>query len=278
MPSLIPSSLSHSGLRKALVAAAILVAIAPLASAQTGVPADPLRTRPGWEFGGQLSGYKYEEQQNQGMMIWGPRVGVTGAYTYGGTGKWFFKVDGRYAYGSLQYEGSGTLDSVSDSILEARAAFGKDYLLRSGISLSPFAGLGYRYLYDDLRGKTSTGAVGYQRFSNYLYAPLGLTSRVRVNGQWVIVPTIEYDYFIEGKQITQFTDTGQGFSDATNTQDKGYGYRVSVMAEKGSWALGLWMYYWNIEDSDITQIGFGYSGREPENTTMEYGLELKYRF
>jgi len=120
--------------------------------------------------------------------------------------------------------------------------------------------------------------VGYQRFSNYLYAPLGLTSRFHVNGQWVIVPTVEYDYFIKGKQISQFSDAGQGFSDTTNTQDNGYGYRVSVMAEKGSWALGPWMHYWYIEDSDITQIGFGYSGREPKNETTEYGLELKYRF
>ena len=262
---------------KALITAAILVAISPVASAQTSGSADPLGTRRGWEIGGQLSDYRYEEP-SLGVKIWGPRVGVTGAYTYTGAGRWFFKVDGRYAYGSLKYEGSGTKDSVPDWILETRGVFGKDYLPRSGVSLSPFAGLGYRYLYNDLRGTSSTGKVGYQRYSNYWYAPLGLTSRINVNGQWVIAPTIEYDYFIRGRQITQLTDTGLGFSDATNTQNKGYGYRLSVMAENGSWALGPWMHYWSIEDSDIVPVGFGFGGREPKNETREYGLEVKYRF
>ena len=262
---------------KALITAAILVAISPVASAQKSVSADPLLTRRGWEVGGQLSDYRYEEP-NVGAKIWGPTVGITGAYTYTGAGHWFFKVDGRSAYGSLKYKGSGTLDSVPDWILETRAVVGKDFLPRSGVSLSPFAGLGYRYLYNDLRGTTSTGAAGYQRYSQYLYAPLGLTSRFNVNGQWVLAPTVEYDYFIRGRQKTQFADTGQGFSDANNKQNKGYGYRLSVMAENGSWAFGPWMQYWNIEDSDIVPIGFGFRGLEPKNETWEYGLQVKYRF
>lgn len=262
---------------KALITAVICVAISPVASAQTSVPADPLVTRPGWEVGGQLSDYRYEEP-SVGVKIWGARAGVTGAYTYTGAGQWFFKVDGRYAYGSLKYEGSGTQDSIPDSILEVRGVFGKDFLPRSGVSLSPFAGFGYRYLYNDSRGTTSTGAIGYQRYSNYLYAPLGLTSRFHVNGQWVIAPTIEYDYFIIGRQVSKLTDTGLGFSDATNTQNKGYGYRLSMMAENGPWAIGPWMHYWNINDSDIVPIGFGIGVQEPKNETREYGLEVKYRF
>lgn len=262
---------------KALITAAILVAISPVASAQTSGSADPLVTRRGWEVGGQLSDYRYEEA-NIGAKIRGGRVGITGAYTYTGASRWFFKIDGRNAYGSLKYEGSGTLDSVPDWIFETRGVLGKDFLPRSGVSLSPFAGLGYRYLYNDLRGTTSTGAVGYQRYSEYLYAPLGLTSRIKVNGQWVLATTIEYDYFIRGRQTTQFTDTGQGYSDANNKQSKGYGYRLSVIAEKGSWAFGPWMHYWSIEDSDIVPIGFGVRGFEPRNQTREYGLEVKYRF
>jgi hypothetical protein len=264
-------------MRKSLVTAALLVAISPVASAQTNVSTDPLVTRRGWELGAQISDYRYEEP-TVGAKIWGPRVGATAAYTFTSARHWFFKVDGRLAYGSLKYEGSGTKDSVPDSILETRAVLGKDFLSRSGVSLSPFVGLGYRYLYNDLRGPTSTGAVGYQRYSNYLYAPLGLTSRIKVNGPWVFAPTLEYDYFIKGRQRTQFTDIGQGFSDASNTQNKGYGYRFSMIAEKGSWAFGPWVHYWNIENSDIVPIGFGVRGFEPKNETWEYGLELKYRF
>ena len=264
-------------MRKALIAAAILVAISPVALAQKSVTADPLLTHRGWEVGGQLSQYRYEEP-NIGAKIWGPRVGVIGAYTYASASHWFFKIDGRNAFGLLKYEGSGTQDSVPDWILETRAVLGKDFLPRSGVSLSPFAGLGYRYLYNDLRGATSTGAIGYQRYSQYFYAPVGLTSRFHVNSKWVIAPTIEYDYFIKGRQKTQFTDIAQGFIDANNKQDKGYGYRLSVMAEHGPWAFGPWMHYWNIEDSDIVPIGFGVRGFEPKNETREVGLEVKYRF
>lgn len=262
---------------KALIAAAIFFAISPVALAQKGASADPLATRRGWEFGVQVSDYRYEEP-NVPAKISGANVGVTGAYTYASASHWFFKGDVRSAYGSLKYEGSGTLDSVPDWIFEAREVFGKDFFLRNGASLSPFVGLGYRYLYNDLRGTTTSGAAGYQRYSNYFYAPLGLTSRFKASGQWVLAPSIEYDYFIRGTQKTQFTDLGRGFSDAVNKQDKGYGYRLSLMAENNSWAFGPWMHYWKIEDSDTVPIGFGFSGIEPKNETREYGLELKYRF
>ena len=264
-------------MRKALITAAILVVSSPVASAQKSETADPLLTRRGWEIGGQLSQYRYDEL-NVGTKLWGPKAGVVGAYTYTSASHWFFKVDGRNAYGSLNYEGSGTLDSIPDWILEGRAVLGKDFSPRSGVAFSPFAGFGYRYLYNDLRGTTSTGAVGYQRYSRYFYAPVGLTSRLRVDGKWVIAPTIEYDYFIKGRQKTQFTDIGQGFNDANNKQDKGYGYRLSVMAENGPWAFGPWMHYWRIENSDIVPIGFGVRGYEPKNQTRELGLEVKYRF
>lgn len=264
-------------MRKTLIVAAILVAISPLTEARESAAAEPLATRNGWEVGGQLSDYRYEEP-GVGAKIWGNRAGVTGAYTLSGNNRWFFKVDARYAYGSLKYEGSGTIDSVPDSIFESRMIIGRDYFPRSGVSLSPFAGIGYRYLYNDLRGTTSTGAVGYQRYSQYLYAPLGLTSRLDVNAKWVVATTVEYDYFIRGRQITQFTDVGVGYTDAINTQNKGYGYRFSMMAENGSWAFGPWVHYWSIEDSDIVPIGFGIRGYEPQNETREYGLEVKYRF
>ena len=263
-------------MRKALVTAAIFVAIYAFASAQTSAAGDSLLTRSGWEIGEQLSDYRYKEP-DLGVKIWGPRVGVTGAYT-ATAANLFLKIDGRYSYGSLKYEGSGTQDSIPDSILEIRGVFGRDYLPGSWFSLSPYVGLGYRYLYNDLRGTSSTGAIGFQRYSNYFYAPLGLTSRMNVNAQWVIAPTIEYDYFIRGRQKSKLTDTGLGFGDGTNSQNKGYGYRLSIMAEKGSWAFGPWMNYWNIDDSDIVPVGLGIGIREPKNSTQEYGLEVKYRF
>ncbi|MGC2517834.1 MAG: outer membrane beta-barrel protein [Burkholderiales bacterium] len=261
---------------KTVIAALILGAVASVAAAQTTGPANPLASRRGWEVGGQVSDYRYQEP-DVGVKIWGPKIGGTGAYTFTDAKKWS-KFDLRLAYGRLKYEGSGTADSEPDLILETRAAVGRDFFPGGGVSLSPYLGLGYRYLFNDLRGTSSTGAIGYRRYSTYVYVPLGLTTRFSAGESWVIAPTVEYDYLIRGTQKSQLTDAGLGFTDATNEQDKGRGYRLSLMVENGFWAFGPWTQYWNIKDSDIVPIGFGRGAQEPRNQTREYGLELKYRF
>ena len=118
----------------------------------------------------------------------------------------FFKVDGRGSYGALKYQGSGTQDSVPDLIIETRGVAGMDFPVGSGVSLSPYLGVGYRYLYNDSRGYTSTNAAGYRRYSNYLYAPVGLTTRIHIVNRWVVAPTVEADIFLIGKQKSQLSD------------------------------------------------------------------------
>jgi hypothetical protein len=270
-------------MRKALVIAAIFGGVLSPAAAQTNspAPAASLATRPGWEAGGQFSDYRYQEPNpvipGQPVKVRGSRIGLAGARTYT-AGTWFFKGDARYSYGELQYQGSGTKDQVPDSILEVRGVFGLDLFPGGGVSLSPYAGLGFRYLYDNLRGTTSTGAAGYRRYSTYLYAPLGLTSRFSAGDQWVITPTVEYDYFIKGKQVSMLTDASLGYVDAYNTQKRGHGFRLSVMAEKNRWAFGPWWHYWNIDNSDSVSISSTQTGFEPKNWTREAGVEVRYRF
>jgi len=71
---------------------------------------------------------------------------------------------------------------------------GLDWVGRS-VSLSPYVGVGYRYLYNDVRGSTSTGAIGYRRESNYIYEPIGLTARFLLGDRWVLAPTLEGEVF-----------------------------------------------------------------------------------
>jgi hypothetical protein len=260
----------------AALLAVLLAAVSGAAPAQQTQKPDPLLTRPGWEVGGQIASYRYEEP---GLMnLEGTRAGVVGAYTFASPNRVYGRIDLRSSYGSLKYEGSGTLDDVPDWIFEARAVVGRDYLVGGGAAISPYIGLGYRYLYNDLRGYSSTGAVGYQRVSQYLYVPVGLTARFRTGERWVLAPTVEYDAFLGGRQHSQLTDTGIGYSDADNTQKHGYGYRAYLMLESGHWAFGPWLHYWNIKDSDIVPIGLGAAAMEPANWTREYGVELRYRF
>jgi hypothetical protein len=249
---------------------------AGVASAQEASAANPLLTRRGWEVGGQISSYRYEEPDF--MNLTGNQVGAVGAYTFTSPNRVYSRIDLRIAYGPLTYQGSGTQENIPNSIFESRVVIGRDYLTGDGAALSPFIGLGYRHLYSDLRGYTSTGAVGYQRVSQYLYIPVGLTTRFRAGERWVIAPTVEYDAFLGGRQYSQLSDTGIGYSDATNTQKHGYGYRAYLMFESGHWVFGPWLHYWNIEDSDIVPIGLGKASMEPANWTREYGVELRYRF
>lgn len=246
----------------------------------TGVLAQstsPVATRGGFEVGGQVSDYVYEEPDID-VRIDGPQAAFVGAYTLRADDDFFARFELRNAYGELYYQGSGTKDSVPNTIIEGRALMGADFLPEDGVGVTPYIGIGYRYLFNDLRGFTTTGAIGYRRYSRYLYLPLGMTMRFRAGEKWVVAPTVEYDYFIRGEQESMLSDTGLGFVDVTNRQRKGYGYRASLMFERGNIAFGPWIHGWEIEDSDIVAIGLGEFGLEPKNETVEAGIEVKYRF
>ncbi len=267
-----------------LAGVALLLAISSAALAQPATAPNPLATRRGFEVGGQIAHYHYEEPDFAKLI--GNRAGLVGAYTF--PARWnrvFFRVDGRASYGLLTYQGSGTQNNVPDSIFETRVVAGLDFFPGSRVSLSPYLGLGYRYLYNDLRGYAQSGGqvfAGYRRYSNYLYLPLGLTMRVGIDDGWVLVPTVEADVFLQGKQLTKLSDSGQGYIDVTNRQDKGAGHRVSLMFEKSRWTFGVWTHYWHIKDSDVQFAGVVQGvprfGGEPENYTRESGIEFRYRF
>ncbi|HEX9182058.1 MAG TPA: outer membrane beta-barrel protein [Burkholderiales bacterium] len=236
---------------------------------------DPLATRRGWEVGGQISHYRYEEPGF--MSLDGPRFGVSGAYTIVTPQRPFLRVEGRASLGRLDYEGSGSLPDVPDQIFEARVLAGGDFG-NGRLRWSPYAGVAFRHLYNDLRGVSSTGAVGYQRESTYFYLPLGVTLRTPLGDGWVLAPQLEYDVFVRGEQRSYLSDTGLGLSDVTNRQDGGRGYRGQLMLERQRWTFGAWLQYWNIEDSDLQPIAPGVRVYEPANETREAGLELRYRF
>jgi hypothetical protein len=267
-------------MKNILTLASFLAVLFPAAG--TAQEDNPLATRPGWELGGQAANYRYLEPDFAKLS--GNRVSLVAARTFTNAAGVFSRIDYRESYGRLKYEsaGSGTQDRVPDWIFELRAVAGLDWV-GGGVSLSPFLGLGYRYLYNDSRGYTSTGAIGYRRESNYLYAPVGLTMRLRLGDRWVLAPTVEADLFLQGKQVSKLSDTDLGLMDVTNEQKKGRGHRASLMLEKDHWAIGAWTHYWHINSSDFqcaTPIvsGLCFGGIEPENYTRESGLELRYRF
>ena len=253
----------------------LLLLLPSFAIAQAG---ESTATPVGLEVALQFSDYLYDEP-TVAVSLDGRQLGLRGAYTFRSEARRFARIDLRTAYGAITYHGTGVAKRQPNFIVETRYLLGLDFFASDSVGLSPFTGIGYRFLYNDLRGTTSAGAAGYRRYSHYLYLPLGLTARMVTANGWVVAPTLEYDYFIRGKQFSHLSDTGiPGFVDVENTQRDGHGYRASLHFEKGEFRFGPWFHIWRIADSDVVRFSPTMAGREPQNDTREIGIEFLARF
>lgn len=241
-------------------------------------------TLPGIEVGATVSHYRYEEPSLD-VKLEGYKGGVDMSLVTQQTSDWFFRFEGRYEYGNVDYTGSGTKDNNPDWYAEARVLAGRDFD-RNTYGLSPYIGVGYRYLYNDIRGVTSTGAIGYTRTSQYTYIPLGVTHRLKLAPRARLATTLEVDYLVHGRQTSTLSDFNPVFADITNNQRNGYGIRGSLYYEKDRWLVGPWFQYWNVNRSEVepvivTVAGTNFiigTGFEPRNKTTEIGVRFAYRF
>lgn len=237
-----------------------------------------------WELGTEISHIIYKEpdvMKEKGIMF-----GLLGSYVYHNN-LIMLQAEGRGSWGMVDYENSGTIDGILDYMLEFRGLGGYDLSLSKASTLTPYIGLGYRYLNDDMSGKiSSTGAIGYERESNYLYSPIGVEIITPLENGWSVGAMLEYDIFWRGKQISHLSDVSPGLGDVENDQNKGYGIRGSVKfqkkGEKLDFVIAPFIRYWNIEKSenaDITYygtyIGYGY---EPKNNSTEFGIKFAAKF
>ena len=219
----------------------------------------------------------------------GLMYGVVGSYVYRdwakpNTGNVMLKGEGKFSYGQVDYTSpvSGSLDNLDDYMLELRGMGGYDFEVGKSATLTPYIGFGYRYLYDDLRGTTTTGARGYRRKSNYYYSPVGAETRIDLGNGWLIGLTAEYDIFWKGRQKSYLSDTAiSGLNDIKNDQDSGYGVRGAIRIAKNGkevdWVFEPFFRYWDIEQSAVAVSG-NTIGIEPANDSTEYGAQLAVRF
>lgn len=270
--------------RRKLTAIAILCFV--FASAKSGF-AEELKKYT-WEVGPEISYFAYEEPhfaETRGFLL-----GIAGSFTY--HDNLMFKAEGRYSYGSLYYTSpdSGTMENIPDYIWEFRGLAGYDFSLRTGSVLTPYVGIGYRYLNDDSSGKvTSLGDFGYERESNYYYSPVGVKFNTNSKTGWSTEATAEYDIFWWGKQISHLSDVNPGLNDLENRQQRGYGLRGSVAFQTAAddpddyaYSIEPFIRYWNIKDSQLAEVTFLGSivgvGLEPANHSTEYGINFLVRF
>lgn len=255
--------------------------VATLAIASPAFADSSLATKSANEIGLSLSSYKYQEPSMENK---GTKMGGDFQSTLAMPEKIWVRGDLHFGIGSVDYSSpvSGKASGNPDWYFETRGLIGKDAWAFDGAMLSPYAGLGYRYLFNDARGATNLGAVGYRRQSNYLYLPLGITYRVALAGTAQLVTEAEYDHLIIGKQFTKMSDTGLGYSDLSNNQNRGHGFKLSAKYVQDNWAVGPYANYWNIAQSEIVPlyqngalIGHAW---EPQNNTVEFGLKGSMAF
>lgn len=220
------------------------------------------------------------------MSLEGYKLGMDLQATLASPNESFVRGDVRFAFGQVDYNSYGTGNAADDPIwyMEARGLIGDDWEGDNAV-LAFYTGIGYRYLFHDGRGVSCTISecfFGYRRESNYLYLPVGVIHRSALEDNARLVLTLEYNRLLIGKQVSRLSDGGQGHSDPTNTQNKGYGLKASITYDKKKWAIGPYVNYWNIDDSNIAPIYingllYGY-GLEPKNNTLEFGIRAGQQF
>ena len=265
---------------------AIVLIICSVFLALTICFAEPLPEQV-WELGTEISHITYDEpdvMEEKGVMY-----GLSGSYTYRGQvfpselDKWMFKAEGRFSYGQVDYENSGTKDNIDDYIWEFRGLAGYDSSILKATIITPYIGFGYRYLNDDLTGTTSTGALGYEREQSYFYSPVGIKTITELENGWSIGVTLEYDIFWSGKNKSHFSDANPAYNDLEFDQDEGYGCRGSIRFEKKGenidYVIEPFIRYWNIKESDrdlLTATSTYYV--EPKNNSTEIGIKFAAKF
>ena len=271
---------------------------AAIATLATNVIADTnsLKTKTAHEVGISVSSYEYKEPYKAEHDFWMKLDAVNYGVNYLGTYKindnWFALGNMSYKRGDDDYKssGTGTDKNIGKDIFEVKVAIGRDFDFDKFV-VSPYAGLGYRYLDSDWGGHTtSTGNFGYGRESNYFYLPIGTFHRMNLGADSKLETNLEYDYLIRGTQDSSNQDiVGRGtitrYDNAHNKQNSGYGLKASTMYKQNNWGVGPYAEYWNINRSDnaygfattggVTVFGFQF---EPANRTIEYGLKASYTF
>lgn len=248
------------------------------------------QVKPGMDLTMEVYSHEYEEEfggtwfmTNEGFL---GSIGL--GYTAPLDDGFFIRVAPSIALGSVDYtsNGTGSIDGTTNYTFTADLLAGKEFTLQSGTIIAASAGLGYRAHWDDKGGEvTTTGYLGYDRRSEYLYMPLSLSVNFPAGDNWRIEPAITYKVFLQGTQTSKFSGVDSTCTDLENDQESGYGIAASLMGHT-HWgetpvAFGPFYRQWNIDESEVGYFSCGatlYFGIEPENTTIEFGMGIRANF
>ncbi len=231
----------------------------------------------GVEIGFETSHITYTEpglMRQEGFMY-----GVTGALAYR-SDNYMLSIEARASIGQVDYSSgsSGEIDNIDDNMWEVRGLAGYDFYVSETFTVTPYGGIGYRHLNDNMGGKKSTtGASGYDRKISYVYSPIGIDVTTAFENGWNIKLRLEYDKFWDGN-VESLLGSIPGYYDIENDQDKGYGCRGSIMFKKKGEIIDFiiepFFRYWSIKDSKYTTDPGGTTWLEPKNNSKEFGINF----
>lgn len=253
-----------------------------------------------FEIAAETSAYTYKEPHlAHPMKLTGAKYGVSAVYTRRSVRSpyvtdedpTFASLEVRYLSGNVDYDGwKGDIwgngetfkaNHLRDYYFEAALKAGWKFQPTHPLSLSPYLGVGGRYLRNHLE---ESGEGGYLRTSTYIYMPLGLTAAYRVTDRFTLALNGQFDWLLSGRQ---FSDDSSG--GVYNDQDKGYGVRVSARAQAELSNMGVFVEpfwrYWQIQNSQPQYFRIWSGGawywveeREPYNKTQEWGIRAGITF
>jgi hypothetical protein len=244
----------------------------------------PLLGKSAYEVGLEVSYLTYKEPnlKTQGMMY-----GLVGSYTY--HNKIMLKAELRGSYGGVKWdgltlEGRVTENNCPNFLLEFRGLGGYDFPISTSSILTPYVGIGVRYLNNDVLPRP------YERESNYIYTPIGIGLITDLGKGWSVGGAGEYDYFWWGYQTSHPMDSLPGLDhDIESNQRDGYGLRGSITFEKKykkvAFEGGPFITYWNIKKLKPEILPYtvngsttGFVWQEPGNHSLQVGIKLGVKF
>ncbi len=243
-----------------------------------------------YRLASEFSYFSYHEKTAD-MKERGPFFGIYGAYDWrpAGIQDWWLNVlhlDTHFNFGLVDYKSTDAeVANLKDFMAEPRLWLGRDLSPFDFTRLTPYGGLGYRYLYDHLGQASDIG--GYDRTSEYLYVPIGFDIENQSVPGWQFGLNVEYDIFIQGWQENYLSNVSEGNPNFNNKQNSGFGIRGSLdiikKMEHVNFLFSPYIRYWKIRQSKLTTAintssEIEFVGYEPTNSSTEIGARFGVQF
>ena len=183
-----------------------------------------------------------------------------------------FEFDSSYQFLTQTYwsNSTGTMKDIDVEIYNLRALYG----IQLSDKLMLKSGIGYRHLYHYWQNRTSTtGHSGYDREQDYTYIPIIAELKMPIpelnlDGKL----KIEFDQILEGNNTSYFGYLGGANKDLDFKNNDGYMWKASYEGKRNGFTFEPYYEFMHVDDSN--QNG----GKEPANTTKEFGLRVKKEF